>query len=74
MTETQEAASVAAPEERTDMCLCAIYLRATERAALAGARWLGRADQESAEEAAYSGMRGALRELPVTGRVVVGGV
>jgi fructose-1,6-bisphosphatase II len=73
MTETQEASVVAAHEERTDMCLCVIYLRATERAALAGARWLGRADQESAEEAAFSGMRGALRELAVNGRIVVGG-
>jgi fructose-1,6-bisphosphatase II len=59
-------------EERTDLCLCVTYLRATERAALAGARWLGRADQESAEEAAFSGMRGALNQLPVTGRVLVG--
>ena len=73
MTETREAAALAAHDERTDMCLCVIYLRATERAALAGARWLGRADQEGAEEAASSGMHGALRELAVTGRVVVGG-
>ena len=29
-------------------CLCESYARATERAALAGARWLGRADQEAA--------------------------
>ena len=41
-------------------CMCETYLRATERAALAGARWLGRADQESAEEAAFSGMEAAL--------------
>jgi fructose-1,6-bisphosphatase II len=72
MTETQEAAAAVVREERTDLCLCVTYLRATERAALAGARWLGRADQESAEEAALSGMRGALRELPINGRVVVG--
>jgi fructose-1,6-bisphosphatase II len=73
MTETRAISPVAAREERTDLCLCVTYLRATERAALAGARWLGRADQESAEEAAFSGMRGALRELPMSGRVVVGG-
>jgi fructose-1,6-bisphosphatase II len=73
MTETWEAAEVAAHEKRTDLCLCVTYTRATERAALAGARWLGRADQEGAEEAAASGMHGALAELPVTGRVVVGG-
>ncbi len=59
--------------ERTDLCLCVTYLRATERAALAGARWLGRADQDNAEEAAFSGMRDALGQLPVTGRVLIGG-
>jgi fructose-1,6-bisphosphatase II len=74
MTETQEVPVSTAPERRTDLCLCVTYLRATERAALAGARWLGRADQEGAEEAATSGMRGALAELPMTGRVLVGAV
>jgi fructose-1,6-bisphosphatase II len=44
----------------------------TERAALAGARWLGRAEQEAAEEAATSGMKDALDQLPVDGRVVIG--
>ena len=53
-------------------CMCETYLRATERAALAGARWLGRDDQESAEEAAFSGMEAALERLPITGRVVIG--
>ena len=54
------------------VCLCVTYLRATERAALAGARWLGRDDQESAEESAYSGMHAALETLPMSGRVVLG--
>ncbi len=53
-------------------CLCVTFLRATERAALAGARWLGRADREGAEEAAFSGMSAALDLLPITGRVVIG--
>src|SRR4051794_28661893 len=53
-------------------CMCESYLRATERAALAGARWLGRADQESAEEAAFSGMEAALEQLPISGTVVIG--
>jgi fructose-1,6-bisphosphatase II len=74
MTETQEAVVAAEPEKRADLCLCVTYLRATERAALAGARWLGRADQEGAEEAATSGMRSALGQLPMSGRVVVGAV
>jgi fructose-1,6-bisphosphatase II len=53
-------------------CLCESYARVTERASLAGARWLGRADREGAEEATFSAMRHALDELPITGRVVVG--
>jgi fructose-1,6-bisphosphatase II len=44
----------------------------TERAALAAARWLGRADMEAAEEAAFSGARLALEQLPISGRVVIG--
>jgi fructose-1,6-bisphosphatase/sedoheptulose 1,7-bisphosphatase-like protein len=40
----------------------------TERAALAAARWLGRADMEAAEEAAFSGARLALEQLPISGR------
>jgi fructose-1,6-bisphosphatase II len=53
-------------------CLCQSYLRATEHAALNAARWLGRADQEGAEEAAASGMRISLDRLPIRGRVVLG--
>jgi fructose-1,6-bisphosphatase II len=54
-------------------CLCESYARTTERAALAGARWLGRADEIAAQEAAASGMRGELELLPIAGRVVIGG-
>ena len=53
-------------------CLCESYARVTERAALAGARWLGRADVEGAEEATFSAMRGALDDLPISGRIVIG--
>jgi len=53
-------------------CFCESYSRVTERAALAGARWLGRADQEAAEEAAFSGARFALESLPISGRIVIG--
>jgi fructose-1,6-bisphosphatase II len=69
-------------EERTDdaaqrgarrpPCLCESYARVTERAALAGARWLGRADQEAAEDAAFSGARFALEALPISGHIVIG--
>src|SRR3954447_277561 len=53
-------------------CICESYARVTERAALAGARWLGRADHEAAEEAAFSGARFALEWLPISGRIVIG--
>ena len=54
-------------------CLCESYARTTERAALAGARWLGRADELAAQEAAASGMREELELLPIDGRIVIGG-
>jgi fructose-1,6-bisphosphatase II len=61
-----------AEPEHAGVCVCETYLRATERAALAGARWLGRADQESAEESASDGMHAALEGFPIDGRVLVG--
>ena len=54
------------------VCKCALYSRTTERAALAAARWLGRADQERAEEAAVSGMAGTLADFPIDGSIVIG--
>ena len=53
-------------------CLCTQYAKATEWAALAGARWLGRDDEEAAEEAASSGMKAALDEIEIDGTVVIG--
>src|SRR5439155_21525379 len=68
-----------APEPRTDaagqesrFCLCESYARVTERAALSGARWLGRADQGAAEEDASTAMRIAIEQLPIDGRIVIG--
>jgi len=58
--------------DRREPCICESFARATERAALAAARWLGRDDQQAAEEAATSGMARTLAELPVEGRVVIG--
>jgi fructose-1,6-bisphosphatase II len=63
----------AAEPETAHRCLCESYARTTERAALAGARWLGRADEAAAEEAAASGMREELELLPIDGRIVIGG-
>jgi fructose-1,6-bisphosphatase II / sedoheptulose-1,7-bisphosphatase len=56
----------------TRPCICESYGRVTERAALAGARWLGRADEDAATEAASSGMQSALELLPIDGRIVIG--
>jgi fructose-1,6-bisphosphatase II len=66
-----EAAETGTSEHRR--CLCESYARTTERAALAGARWLGRADEIAAQEAASSGMREELELLPIDGRIVIGG-
>jgi fructose-1,6-bisphosphatase II len=59
-------------EEQRPTCPCALFARATEWAALAGARWLGRDEQESAEEAAEGAMMAGLAELPIDGTVVIG--
>jgi fructose-1,6-bisphosphatase II len=58
--------------EQSEPCICESFARATERAALAAARWLGRDDQQAAEEAATSGMARTLAELAIEGRVVIG--
>ncbi len=60
------------PETADRACICSQYARATERAALGSARWLGAGNQTGAEEAAFSGMRSALVELPIAGRIVIG--
>ena len=72
MTETHPLEEHATESNVEHHCLCQSYLRATERAALASARWLGRADQEAAEDAACDGMKQALDVLPIRGRVVIG--
>ena len=69
--EQTEPAEPAGREEKTRSCICELYARSTERAALASARWLGQGDQERAEEAAYTGMHAALEQLPISGRIVI---
>jgi fructose-1,6-bisphosphatase II len=63
---------VSEDEGREQACECQSYLRATERAALISARWLGRADESAAEEEAAKAMRETLDSLPIRGRVVFG--
>ena len=72
MTQSLEREQQAGEPEVEAHCLCESYARATERAALAGARWLGRADAAGANEAAISGMTHALSRLPMEGEVVIG--
>jgi fructose-1,6-bisphosphatase II len=67
-----ETAQATAPAQLAPLCLCESYARVTERAALAGARWLGRADDDSAERDAAEGMRDELDTLPIHGRIVIG--
>ena len=55
------------------LCGCEAFAAVTERAALAGARWLGRGDVRGAEESSSTAMRDALDALVITGRIVVGG-
>jgi fructose-1,6-bisphosphatase II len=59
-------------ETPLSVCPCALFSRATEWAALASARWLGRDDQDAAEEAAEVAMLAGLTELPISGTVVIG--
>jgi fructose-1,6-bisphosphatase/sedoheptulose 1,7-bisphosphatase-like protein len=56
VTETVENAVEQEGVDQREPCICESYARATERAALAAARWLGRDDQQAAEEAATSAM------------------
>ena len=59
-------------EHQGPSCVCELYARATERAALASARFLGAGNQTAAEEAAFSAMQSVIAELPISGRVVIG--
>ncbi|MGB2874184.1 MAG: class II fructose-bisphosphatase [Gaiellaceae bacterium] len=72
MTETAQERRIEGIGQEARFCLCESYARVTERAALAGARWLGRADQQAAEEDAATAMRLAIEQLPVNGRIVIG--
>jgi len=53
-------------------CPCVLFSRSTEWAALAAARWLGRDDQDAAEDAAEGALLAGLSELPISGTVVIG--
>ena len=48
------------------------FLRVTESAALACARWVGKGDRNSADQAACDAMRKALNLLPMKATIVIG--
>jgi fructose-1,6-bisphosphatase II len=48
------------------------FLKVTEQAAIASARWLGRGDNHAADQAAVDAMREEFGKLPITGTVVIG--
>jgi fructose-1,6-bisphosphatase II len=72
MTQTADETQADPSNEASQRCMCQSYLRSTEHAALRAARWLGRADQEAAEDAAAAGMHWSLNILPINGRIVFG--
>ena len=48
------------------------FLRVTEAAALSSARWVGKGDRNSADQAACEAMRTTLNELDMHGVIVIG--
>src|SRR4051794_40599601 len=55
-----------------DRVLVLEMVRVTEAAAIAASRWIGRGDNDAADDAAVEAMRAALNELPMDGTVVIG--
>jgi fructose-1,6-bisphosphatase II len=55
-----------------DRNLALELVRVTEAAALAAARWIGRGDKESADQASVDAMRFTLHAVPMDGIVVIG--
>jgi fructose-1,6-bisphosphatase II len=68
----EEVLETAGGGTRQAACLCESYARVTERAALAGARWLGQGDDQAAERDAAAAMRDVLAGFPIHGRIVIG--
>src|SRR3989442_3640205 len=68
----EEVPETATEAARQTLCLCENYARVTERSALAGARWLGRADDEAADRDSAKAMQAALADFPIQGRIVIG--
>jgi fructose-1,6-bisphosphatase II len=59
-------------QQRPDRNLAMELMRATEAAALAGGRWMGRGDKNAADGAAVEAMRIVLNSVAMDGIVVIG--
>lgn len=55
-----------------DRVLVLEMVRVTEAAAIAASKWIGRGDNDSADDAAVEAMRTELNQLPMDGTVVIG--
>ena len=71
-TPTPPRALDGAPTPSLDTWVAAELVRATQAAAIAASRWVGRGDKNSADGAAVAAMRQALRTVPICGKVVIG--
>ncbi len=60
------------PGQLIERILTLELVRVTERAAVASARWRGRGNEKSADQAAVDAMRRELNKLSIDGRVVIG--
>src|SRR5947199_1695568 len=60
------------PEQQPDRNLAMARMRATEAAALAAGRWMGRGDKNAADGAAVEAMRVVLSSVRMDGVVVIG--
>ena len=55
-----------------DRVLVLEMVRVTESAAMAASKWVGRGENDAADDAAVEAMRAALNELPIDGTVMIG--
>ena len=55
-----------------DRVLVLEMVRVTEAAAIAASKWIGRGDNDAADDAAVEAMRKAFNDLPFDGTVVIG--
>src|ERR671935_2782069 len=72
MASVAEQRAVPPAPSRPDRNLALEMVRVTESAAMAAARWIGRGDKNSADQAAVDGMRLMLDTVAMAGVVVIG--